>query len=67
MLYVRTRSLVHFYNNVAIKKSPRLLHRQNINYREGQTDSKPEDKYNFTRTTEGVRCVSLNFNYREPL
>ena len=29
--------------------------RENLNSREGQTESKPIDKYNFTLTTKGVR------------
>ena len=30
-------------------------HRENLNTREGQTDSKHEDKYLFTWTAKGVR------------
>ena len=34
-------------------------YRENLNKIEGQTDSSPVDKYNFTWTTKGVRCYPV--------
>ena len=36
--------------------TPRHVSRENLDNREGQTDSRPVEKYIFTWTTKGVRC-----------
>ena len=39
------------------------LTRENLNNREGQTESKPVDRCYFTRTEKGVRCFP-NYQHR---
>ena len=41
-----------------------IIDRQNLNYREGQTENTPVYKYYFI--TKAFKCT-LNFNYRGPL
>ena len=49
---------VHFYSCSrprSLERLTRRIPRDNLNSREGQTDSTPVDKYNFPWTTKGVR------------